>query len=65
MCPGLIQVELWWCGEIADQQRGAGFGAAHRGRRPGNSGGECLQCGIDLAEFDAPPTQLDLIIGAP
>ena len=49
---------------VPDQHLVAGPGAAHGRRRAANTG-QREQRGVDLAQLDAPPAQLDLLVGAP
>ncbi len=59
-CRGVV---LGCGGEVADQQLVAGRRTTHgRGRR--GDPGEGQQRGVDLAELDPAPAQLDLVVGA-
>lgn len=49
--------------EVADQQVGAGGALADGGGR-GADAGQGLEGGVDLAEFDAPAAEFDLVVGA-
>ncbi len=60
----LVEVELRVrADEIADEHRGSGGGAANRGR-PAADPRQVDQRGIDLAQLDAAPPDLDLVIAA-
>ena len=50
-------------GNVADQQRRAAGGLAHRGRAAADPG-QVDQGGVDLTELDPAPTDLHLVVGA-
>ncbi|CDP88027.1 hypothetical protein BN975_03859 [Mycolicibacterium farcinogenes] len=63
--PGSGQIEVGVrAGDIADQQRGAACGLAYRGGTATDAG-QMHERVVDLAQFDAAPADLDLIVGAP